>query len=104
MTQQAPAAQDCTSMSEVRQAIDALDRRIIALLGERFRYIEAAARIKQSVDSIRDDARIEQVIAQARDVAAAEGVPVEAIEQLYRQLIEAAISFETEKFRQKDAV
>ena len=39
-----PAA-DCTDMSQVRAAIDALDTLVVTLLAERMRYIEAAARI-----------------------------------------------------------
>ncbi len=38
--------EDCATMAELRHGIDALDEAIIAAIGERFRYIEAAARIK----------------------------------------------------------
>ncbi|HAV49382.1 MAG TPA: chorismate mutase, partial [Brevundimonas sp.] len=32
---------DCTSMAEVRQGVDALDRALVALLAERQGYMEA---------------------------------------------------------------
>jgi isochorismate pyruvate lyase len=88
-------------MAEVRAAIDTLDRQIVALLGERFGYLEAAARIKQSVQAIRDEARIDEVIANVRVLAAQEGVPPDIAAQLYRALIEASVSYEMDKFRAK---
>jgi isochorismate pyruvate lyase len=103
MIEQSPPAKDCTSMAEVREAIDALDGRIVGLLGERFRYVEAAARIKQSLDLIRDDERIEEVISNAGRRAEAARVPPQLVEQLYRVLIEGAIVYETERFQDKAA-
>ena len=35
---------DCTTMAEVRQGVDALDRALVALLVERQDYMDAAAR------------------------------------------------------------
>ncbi|MFQ3665851.1 MAG: chorismate mutase, partial [Sphingomonadaceae bacterium] len=34
-------------MAEVRLGVDAIDRALVALLAERFRFMDAAARIKQ---------------------------------------------------------
>jgi isochorismate pyruvate lyase len=45
--------EDCESLDDVRLAIDALDREIIAGLGQRARYVEAAARFKTGEPSIR---------------------------------------------------
>ena len=88
-------------MAEVREAIDDLDRRIVALLGERFRYLEAAARIKQDVEAIRDEPRIADVIDKVRRVAANESVPPELVAELYRALIDASVAYELDKFIQK---
>jgi isochorismate pyruvate lyase len=92
---------DCRTMADVRHGIDALDRAIVALLGERFRYIEAAARIKQDPRAVRDEPRIDEVIANVRAIAAEEGVPPDIAAELYRLLIEASVSYEMEKFREK---
>ena len=88
-------------MVEVRAAIDRLDRQIVALLGERFRYIEAAARIKQDLEAVRDELRIADVIEKVRRSAVAAGVPPELAEDLYRQLVEVSVAYELEKFSQK---
>src|SRR3546814_14465064 len=62
---------DCTTRAEIRTAIDALDREIVALLAARMRYIEAAARVKQHRGAVRDEWRKADVIAKARAAAAA---------------------------------
>jgi isochorismate pyruvate lyase len=77
-----PAA-DCNTMEEVRAGVDALDRRIVALLAERMRYIEAAARIKVSRDTVRDEARKAAVIDHARAGAAELGFPPELAGAVY---------------------
>jgi isochorismate pyruvate lyase len=45
--------EDCESIWDVRQAIDALDQEIIRLLGRRSSYVEAAARFKTGEQSVR---------------------------------------------------
>ncbi len=89
---------DCRSMAEVRHGIDRLDEQIVALLAERFRYIEAAARIKQERGAVRDERRKAEVLANAQRVAAKEGVPVQAILEVYERLVENSISYEFEQF------
>jgi isochorismate pyruvate lyase len=102
MTKEIRPAEACTSMAEVRDAIDWLDRKIIALLGERFGYLEAAARIKQDVRAIRDEPRIAEVLDNVRRLAAEEGVPPDVAAELYRLLVEASVDYELTKFRSKD--
>ena len=102
MTKEIRPADQCTSMAEVREAIDRLDRQIIALLGERFGYVEAAARIKQDVKAIRDEPRISEVLDNVRRMAAEQGVPPEIAAELYRLLIEASVDYELAKFRGKE--
>ena len=88
----------CLSMAEVRAEIDALDRAIVALLADRLHYIDEAARIKQSRDQVRDEARVADVLrkveAEARRLGANAGVLVAT----YRTLIESSIRHELETF------
>ena len=102
MTKEIRPADQCTSMAEVREAIDRLDRQIIALLGERFGYVGAAARIKQDVNAIRDEPRISEVLDNVRRMAAEQGVPPTIAAELYRLLIEASVDYELAKFRGKE--
>jgi isochorismate pyruvate lyase len=85
-------------MAEVRDGVDRLDAEIVALLAERFRYMDAAARIKPRREAVRDEGRKAQVLANVAGLAAAEGAPEAEIKALYEQLIEASIAHELERF------
>jgi isochorismate pyruvate lyase len=88
-------------MSEVRQGVDLLDEEIVALLGERFRYMDAAARIKPRRELVRDEARKAEVIGNALARARSEGVPTNLIEALWEQLVESSIAYELDTFDQR---
>jgi isochorismate pyruvate lyase len=92
---------DCTDMVQVRAGVDRLDRQIVALIAERFRYMDAAARIKPDRGAVRDEVRKAEVIANAQRHAAIAGVPVTAIEELYERLVEASIAYEFERFDER---
>lgn len=103
MTSQTPVpAADCTTMAEVRAAIDALDRRIVTLLADRLRYIEAAARIKPERGLVRDEWRKADVIAKARATAAEKGFPESLAAAVYEILVEGSIAYEFERFDARD--
>ena len=98
MTEERVSPADCRTMAEVRQGVDALDRRLVALIGERFRYMDAAARIKPVREAVRDEARKAQVLANVDRLAREEGVPPAAAARLYEALIEASIAYELNRF------
>ncbi len=91
-----PAA--CNSMTEVRAGVDALDRALVALLAERVRYMDAAARIKPHRDAVRDDARIEDVVSKVLQTAASERLPEAVAEPVWRLLIDRCIAYEFEAY------
>lgn len=85
-------------MSEVRTGVDALDKQIVTLLGERFRFMEAAARIKPDRAAVRDEARKAQVLENVQRIALAVGAPDDLIVHLYDMLVEGSIAYEFEEF------
>ena len=85
-------------MAEVRAGVDALDERIVTLLATRIRFMDAAARIKQARDEVRDEPRKAAVIAHACAVAEREGMPPAIAAALYEQLVEASIAYELDRF------
>ena len=85
-------------MPEVRHGVDRLDEEIVALLGERFRYMDAAARIKPSRDLVRDEARKAEVIGNASARAGSEGVPPDLVEAMWELLVERSIAHELDRF------
>ncbi len=89
---------DCTTMTEVRAGVDALDRELVALLARRFGYMDAAARIKPERGHVRDEARKAAVIANARTEAERLGLPGDVIADLWERLVEASIAYELAAF------
>jgi isochorismate pyruvate lyase len=85
-------------MTDVRQGVDMLDRRIVALLAERFAYMRAAARIKPERGHVRDEPRKAQVVENVRVEAAALGLPEAAVAALWDGLVEASIAYEMAEF------
>lgn len=85
---------DCTTMAEVRQGVDALDRALVALLAERQGYMDAAARIKSDRGVVRDETRIEDVVAKVKAAARAAGLSEAIAEPVWRQLIDRCIAYE----------
>lgn len=85
---------DCTDMIQVRAGVDATDRELMALLDRRFGYMRAAARIKQSRDTVRDETRKAEVIANARADAAARDLPAEELAAIWDRLVEVSIAYE----------
>jgi isochorismate pyruvate lyase len=88
------APEACTTMTDVRQGVDALDRALVALLSERQRYMDAAARIKPRRDLVRDEDRIEDVVAKVKASAERDGFNPALAETLWRTLIEGCIAHE----------
>ena len=88
----------CETMIEVRAGVDAVDAGIAALLGRRFAYMKAAARIKDDPAAIRDEARKAEVIANAKANARAQGVPEPLAAALWEMLVETSIAYEQAQF------
>ncbi|MEG8018586.1 chorismate mutase [Sphingomonas sp. LR55] len=89
---------DCTTMTDVRAGVDALDRDLVALLARRFAYMDAAARIKPERGHVRDEDRKTQVIDNARAEAVRLGVPEAVVADLWERLVEASIAYELAAF------
>ncbi|MFM2423015.1 MAG: hypothetical protein RL291_1545 [Pseudomonadota bacterium] len=91
---------DCKDLSDVRTEIDRLDAALVALIGERFGYVERAWQIKLG---LKQEANVpwrnQQVIDRVRAHAEKAGVPPDLCEALWRQMIGWFIQYEEEKLR-----
>jgi isochorismate pyruvate lyase len=94
VTEARPAPAACETMTDVRKGVDALDRELVALLVERQGYMDAAARIKQDRETVRDNARVEDVIAKVKAAAREAGLSEEIAEPVWRTLVEQCIRYE----------
>ncbi len=90
--------QHCTTMADVRREIDALDDILVPLLVQRTGYMTQAARIKQSDNQVRDEARIAAIVDRVRERALAQGGQPDVMETIYRGIMEASIAYEHREF------
>lgn len=88
----------CTTMQDVRRAVDALDDVLVPLLVERVGYMTQAARIKTDATQVRDEARITAIVDRVRNRARAEGGNADVMEAIYRSLMEVCIAHEHREF------
>lgn len=95
------APENCKTMVDVRKGVDATDRALVALLVCRFGYMDAAARIKQRRDAVRDEERKAQVIANVRAEAAKFDLPADLLTQIWDDLIEGSIAYEMQRWDEK---
>ena len=88
----------CETMAQVRAGVDQTDCELIALLARRFRFMDAAARIKPDRTAVRDENRKAQVIDNVRQHARAAGVPENLAAAIWEALVEGSIAYELERF------
>lgn len=83
-------------MTGIRAAIDSLDAQIVALIGQRQRWVERAAVAKRGQDqgAVRAPARVEQVISKVRGLAESADASPDVVEATYRAMIGAFIELE----------
>ena len=86
--------EDCMTMLEVREGVDALDRELVRLLVTRQGYMHAAARIKPNRDAVYDAPRIEDVVSKVLAEAKIQGLSADIAEPVWRKLIERCIAHE----------
>ena len=98
MTTNDIAPDACRTMTEVRRGVDALDAEIVRLIARRFRFMDAAARIKPERAAVRDEARKAEVLRNVVAHARAADAPEAAVAELYERLIEASIAYEFDRF------
>ena len=78
--------EDCESIQDVRQSIDALDREVIGLIGRRAQYVEASARFKSDEHSVLAPERQRTMLADRRWTQKT-GLDPDVIEEIYRTLV-----------------
>ena len=88
------------TMTDVRQQVDRIDAEIIALMAQRFACMDAAARIKQDRDALRDEVRKAAVLRNVKQLAAEAGIPVPTIAAIWEMLVETSIGYELQKWDQ----
>lgn len=87
------------SIYEIRKEIDRIDETIVKSLGERQRIIKKVLTDKlSSATDVRDPEREEKLIEKLKQIAAEEGVDPYFLEQMYREIIQYSVRYQTQAF------
>lgn len=96
------SAKDCTSIEEIREAIDQLDSQIIEFLGARYQYVKEIVRFKQPTEeSIIAKKRYDSVISSRREMAEKNGLSPDLIEKIYKEMLAHFIGEELKLINKK---
>jgi isochorismate pyruvate lyase len=92
---------ECTSMHDIRQEIDELDKQIIALLSQRQDYVHAAVKYKTSPDAVKARERFDSMLQTRRQWAQQQGLSSDMVEKLYRDLVNYFINLEMQQWEKQ---
>ncbi|WP_433668372.1 chorismate mutase [Nocardia sp. CA-136227] len=87
------------SLEEVRGEIDAIDARIIELLGARQQLVMRAATFKRNEHEVRAPDRRVRMMVRLRELAVRHGVEPTLVERVYNTLIDGFIELEQQRHR-----
>ncbi|MGB5485583.1 chorismate mutase [Parasphingorhabdus sp.] len=88
------------TMTDVREQVDRIDGELIALMAQRFACMDAAARIKQDRNVVRDETRKAAVLENVKRLAQDARIPVPTMAAIWEMLVETSISYELQKWDQ----
>lgn len=91
--------EDCSTLQDIRFEIDRIDQQIITMLSQRFAYVKAASRFKTSETDVQAPERFEAMLQQRRAWAKEAGLNPDAIEKLYRDLVNHFIEEELKHWK-----
>jgi isochorismate pyruvate lyase len=89
----------CTTLQDVRDAIDEIDYEMVRLLGRRSGFVHAAAAFKTSEESVRAPERFAAMLIVRRKWAEESGLVPDFVEKLYRDIVAHFTATELQQFR-----
>lgn len=93
----------CADIRDLRQAVNALDKEIVRLLGERVRFSDSAVSFKGDEQHIRNPEHMVEFFAQRRGWAEEYGVDTQVISDIYKIIIENSISIQLKLWASRGA-
>ncbi|MFE3028333.1 chorismate mutase [Nocardia tengchongensis] len=87
------------ALEEIRGEIDAIDARIVELLGARQQLVMRAAAFKRNAEEVRAPDRRARMMIRLRELAVRHGVEPALVERVYTTLIDGFIELEQRRHR-----
>ena len=98
-----PAEPETPDLQALREAIEGIDREILALLRRRMSFAEQVAATKvRAAFPFRDEAREEQVLQRVRHAAVEQGLDAHEVERLYRVMLDMSVAHQRAHVRSLD--
>src|SRR5687768_8813271 len=98
-----PAEPETPDLQALREAIEGIDREILALLRRRMSFAEHVAATKvRAAFPFRDEAREEQVLQRVRHAAVEQGLDAHEVERLYRVMLDMSVAHQRAHVRSLD--
>lgn len=98
-----PAEPETPDLQALREAIEGIDREILALLRRRMTFAEQVAATKvRAAFPFRDEAREEQVLQRVRHAAVEQGLDAHEVERLYRVMLDMSVAHQRAHVRSLD--
>jgi len=80
--------EDCTSITEIREGIDLIDKQLIELIGKRFQYVKEIVKFKSNKEDVEAKPRYEEVLRVRKQWAAEQNLNPDIIETIYKTMIQ----------------
>ena len=98
-----PGAPEPSDLQALREAIEGIDREILALLRRRMTFAERVAATKvRAAFPFRDEAREELVLQRVRHAAVEQGLDAHEVERLYRVMLDMSVAHQRAHVRSLD--
>ncbi|MDP9484921.1 MAG: chorismate mutase [Actinomycetota bacterium] len=94
-----PPPEERASIEDARRGIDALDREVVAPIGDRARYVEAAAQFKTNESGAQAPERRHTLLEARRRWAEEEWLSPDVVEAVYETLISYFVDQEINRWR-----
>ncbi len=91
----------CEDISDVRIAIDEIDKEIICLIAKRASYVNAAAKFKKDQVSVKAPDRVKSMLQKRAEWAEKENLNPAIIIKIYTELVRFFINEEMTKWKQE---
>ncbi|HMK53401.1 MAG TPA: chorismate mutase [Methanobacteriaceae archaeon] len=95
---------DCKNIEEIRENIDAIDKKIVKLLSQRRDFVKQAAKFKKNDEDVKAPQRVEEVIKKVKILAIKYKMPPEIVESIYKVMIENFINYEAKQYQESRGV
>jgi isochorismate pyruvate lyase len=95
--------EECSSMEEIRQCIDEIDKNILMDLALRSTFVKRAAIFKKTLTDVKADQRVKTMISARRRWAAENGMDPDFIESIFRSIVGHFIGNEAQEWDRKNA-